>query len=148
MRGGQRFWQRGALRGAATAAGAAAADPHAFLLGTAPAALPLVGRSASAEDADDEVDEEGEGEAEATDSALVLRAAAKLAAGVALCAVFSDPLVGALGRLSDATGVPPFFVGCVSWAAHLFDAGIIALLQATPLFLHRIRRPPQSVRAA
>lgn len=62
-------------------------------------------------DEDDDADEE-EGEGEASDSALVLKAAAKLLAGVALCAVFSDPLVGALGRLSDVTGVPPFFVGC------------------------------------
>eukprot|EP00878_Enallax_costatus_P007203 GHUV01007547.1.p1 GENE.GHUV01007547.1~~GHUV01007547.1.p1 ORF type:complete len:589 (+),score=195.07 GHUV01007547.1:201-1967(+) len=36
-----------------------------------------------------------------------------LAAGVALCAVFSDPLVDALTNLSRATGIPPFVVGFV-----------------------------------
>ncbi len=37
----------------------------------------------------------------------------KLAGGVALCAVFSDPLVDALSNLSEATGVPPFFVAFI-----------------------------------
>lgn len=114
--GGQRLWQRGAQRAAAAAAGIGQADPHAFLLDAAPTAFPPLGQGPAAEEAEEEEDEEeGEGEAEATDGALALRAAAKLAAGVALCAVFSDPLVGALGRLSEATGVPPFFVGCVSF---------------------------------
>ena len=77
-------------------------------------------RAQNAADADEDEDaDEEEGEAEASDSALVLRAAAKLLAGVALCAVFSDPLVGALGRLSDVTGVPPFFVGCGLLIVHL-----------------------------
>lgn len=38
---------------------------------------------------------------------------AKLAGGVALCAVFSDPLVDALSNLSSAIGVPAFFVAFV-----------------------------------
>lgn len=36
-----------------------------------------------------------------------------MGAGVALCAIFSDPLVEALSNLSKATGVAPFFVGFV-----------------------------------
>ena len=70
-------------------------------------------RGAAAGEGED-ADEDEEDGADASDGTLVLRAAAKLAGGVALCAVFSNPLVGALGRLSDATGVPPFFVGCAA----------------------------------
>ncbi|KAK9842030.1 hypothetical protein WJX81_004927 [Elliptochloris bilobata] len=107
--GARRFWRRGMQP-----AVAAAADPHAFLLEAAPlASPPLASGVPGAGAAEDEDDADEDGEADASDSALVLRAAAKLLAGVALCAVFSDPLVGALGRLSDATGVPPFFVGFV-----------------------------------
>jgi len=65
----------------------------------------------------EDADEDEEDGADASDGTLVLRAVAKLAGGVALCAVFSDPLVGALGRLSDATGVPPFFVGYTAQSA-------------------------------
>ena len=37
----------------------------------------------------------------------------RLGGGIAMCAVFSDPLVEALTTLSSQTGVPPFAVGFV-----------------------------------
>lgn len=44
---------------------------------------------------------------------ILVRAGAMLAGGVALCAVFSDPLVESLSNLSKASGVPPFVVAFV-----------------------------------
>ncbi|KAF8069707.1 NCL2 [Scenedesmus sp. PABB004] len=44
---------------------------------------------------------------------ILLRSVVQMGAGIALCAVFSDPLVDALSNLSRASGVPPFFVGFV-----------------------------------
>ncbi|KAG1679415.1 hypothetical protein FOA52_007706 [Chlamydomonas sp. UWO 241] len=63
-------------------------------------------------DADMEGEEGGGGEP-LTANAIALQASLRLGAGVALCAIFSDPLVEALSTLSRETGVPPFFVGFV-----------------------------------
>lgn len=69
-----------------------------------------------AEEAEDEEDEEGgEGEGgsssgELSRSAIVTKAAAYLAGGLGLCAVFSDPLVEALSHLADDLHASPFAV--------------------------------------
>lgn len=41
-------------------------------------------------------------------------AAAKFVLGTAVCLAFADPFVGAVGDLSGATGIPPFFVAFVA----------------------------------
>jgi Ca2+/Na+ antiporter len=65
-------------------------------------------------EAADEAAEEMEGEAAPLSTKdILVRAIAKMGAGIALCAVFSDPLVEALTNLSRATGLPPFVVGFV-----------------------------------
>ncbi|GBF88403.1 hypothetical protein Rsub_01115 [Raphidocelis subcapitata] len=65
------------------------------------------------EAAEDMAGEEGQGGVALPRSQLLLRAGAMLAGGVALCAVFSDPLVESLTNLSRASGIAPFFVGFV-----------------------------------
>eukprot|EP00884_Botryococcus_braunii_P018037 jgi/Botrbrau1/4917/Bobra.118_1s0030.1 len=75
-----------------------------FSIGLLPP-LPVV------EDEDDGM--EGGGGSPMTDKQIVLLALTKLAGGVGLCAVFSDPLVDALSNLSGAIGVPAFFVAFI-----------------------------------
>jgi hypothetical protein len=60
------------------------------------------GTVADDDDADDDEEEEQEEEAAASRTQIAVRAGAKLAAGVAVCAFFSDPLVEALSNLSQA----------------------------------------------
>eukprot|EP00775_Hariotina_reticulata_P009910 gene9910-10066_t len=44
---------------------------------------------------------------------ILVRALLRMGGGIALCAIFSDPLVEALTSLSRATGIPPFVCGFV-----------------------------------
>lgn len=55
----------------------------------------------------------GEGGGALSKRDILVRAGASLAAGVALCSVFSEPLVDSLTNLSRASGVPAFAVGFV-----------------------------------
>jgi Ca2+/H+ antiporter len=65
------------------------------------------------EAAEDMADDKGGGGGVVTRPQILTRAGALLAGGVALCVVFSDPLVESLTNLSRASGVPAFAVGFV-----------------------------------
>ncbi|GBF91924.1 hypothetical protein Rsub_04648 [Raphidocelis subcapitata] len=58
-------------------------------------------------------DGDGGGGGEQEPWQIGLRAGALLAAGTALCAVFSDPLVGSVTDVSRASGIHPFFVAFI-----------------------------------
>lgn len=69
------------------------------------------GGAAAADGSDDEeVDENAE---PLTDRQILVRAVAGMAGGLAICGAFSDPLVDALSELSQASGIPAFFVAFV-----------------------------------
>eukprot|EP01025_Chloroclados_australasicus_P048108 TRINITY_DN5436_c0_g1_i2.p1 TRINITY_DN5436_c0_g1~~TRINITY_DN5436_c0_g1_i2.p1 ORF type:complete len:558 (-),score=69.45 TRINITY_DN5436_c0_g1_i2:617-2230(-) len=65
------------------------------------------------EDEEDEDDEIAEVEEPMSKQKLVLVAIINLIIGTAICAVFSDPLVGALGDFAKVTKIPPFYVAFV-----------------------------------
>ncbi|WIA37902.1 hypothetical protein OEZ86_001279 [Tetradesmus obliquus] len=98
-------------------------DPHgggpaASLLEDLPpddlAALQETAAELEAESAADAADElEGQPAQPLSRKDILVRAVAQMGAGIALCAVFSDPLVDALTHLSRASGIAPFIVGFV-----------------------------------
>ncbi|KAI8469986.1 MAG: hypothetical protein J3K34DRAFT_422230 [Monoraphidium minutum] len=95
--------------------------PTAALLADLPpedlAQLRATAAAVEAEPADEAAEDMAPGGGEGGEvldrSRLLLKAGALLAGGVALCAVFSDPLVESLTNLSRASGVPAFAVGFV-----------------------------------
>ncbi|KAK9867487.1 hypothetical protein WJX84_007699, partial [Apatococcus fuscideae] len=76
--------------------------------------------SASSDPAPDEFDEsDDEDDAAAREgpqlstTQLAWASVGRLLVGITVCAIFSDPLVDALGVFSKASGIPPFFVAFV-----------------------------------
>lgn len=61
----------------------------------------------------DDIEAQGSEEGPVTTRDIAIQSTVRMAMGIALCAVFSDPLVDALTHVSAATGVPPFFIAFV-----------------------------------
>ncbi|CAM6015043.1 unnamed protein product [Sphagnum balticum] len=65
---------------------------------------------------EDEDDEDGDKESKPlpTRTQIITRAVLYLIAGAAIAAIFSDPLVDAIGGFSKASGIPPFFIAFIA----------------------------------
>ncbi|CAG9462465.1 unnamed protein product [Pedinophyceae sp. YPF-701] len=67
----------------------------------------------SLEEVEEDMEEEAEEIASWPKWKICLYAVAKMAFGTALCGVFADPMVAAVGGFSVATGIPRFFISFV-----------------------------------